>query len=280
MLDNRDLATVIVVSGLLALAVLIAPRACANAARAAARPNLLLLVALLGTWVVGLSALATTVRLWDPGLIGPTLIWFALAAVGAAGSVVLSAGAKGPVRWRSVLARLLGPASVISVVLGLSTHSLPTEMAIALLLMFLAAISATGGRASVAADRLIAGIGGLIVLLWIRDMAAGWQTLGTDAARAVLLPLWLGVGFLPALAVLDRYAAYDAAWARVRAGTAPAAPRAAARLAVLRAAVAGGDRRGTLSRVTPGWGRKLGACASVREADAMLRALTTADSGG
>lgn len=188
--------------------------------RAALSAKILIPLALLAAWVLGLVVLGSRIGLWTASRVTDTALWFVTAGV-----VLFGRFEKVSRDRRFVRRTALATFEVSALVQAVSEFfvlNLAAELVIQPVLALLAMMSVVAARqrehrqvrAVVDGILTCAGIGllGYVSVSLIND----WESLDkADLAQQLALPIWLTIGVLPFIYVLGLFAAYELAFVRV-----------------------------------------------------------------
>jgi hypothetical protein len=215
-LNNRELATIIWVGGLLAwtLRFRSVRESFAGVVRAAIQPKILIPVLLAAAYAVVCVVFLATIRIWTLDQAKDTMLWFAFPAI------ATSFGLIGKWRGESLLRHGIRDMAVIVVGIQFLTSTytlaLPLELILVPLGLLLGAAGAVAdGKSEFAsAKRVIValqvGVGLLIVGVAVQQAILDWRSLNDlSTIRSLLLVPTLSLLFIPFTYVLLLYVTYE-----------------------------------------------------------------------
>lgn len=239
MLNNRDWASIIWLAVLAAF--VLRDRAVRSSLRALAhaffKPVILLPVAGMGAYVIGLVLLARRFDLWSVDLLKDTIIWFI-----ATGFVLFINVSRSAQRgfFRSASLDAAKATVFLEFFLNLMVFSLPVELLL-LPVVFLATaipIVARGNPANASVVRFMSfvssalGLGIGTYVVW--KIVTKWHEVArVDTLRGLALPIWLTLGLLPFVYVLSLWVNYGSAFTRVDIATDDGRARRRVKIALL-----------------------------------------------
>lgn len=183
-------------------------------------PVLLVSVVALAAYVAGLVWSGAQVGLWQDDVFTETVVWFVTAGF------VLCANAHRVTEQRHFIRRTLAQTVALTVFIegfvNLYVFPLPIELVSVLLLTLLVMTTTLAEReerfAPVAklGNGLLVGIGLVLLGYVATKLATGFGSVDwAHVGRLLVLPVWLGLGVLPAIYALGVYMAYDSAYRRI-----------------------------------------------------------------
>lgn len=215
-LDNRELASVILIAAFLGLALRKKGGRSAAAAvvRAALRPKILLPLLIMLGYVAVEVWLAAGLRLWNWGMAKDTTVWVLTAGLVLMFNFLQAAREEG--FFKNQLLDTIRLVAFLEFFIALYPLSLIWELILQLVLGFLTLTSLIAAHDPRHApvkrviDGLLALVGLGIAAFTVQQAVASW---GTIAAKQLLLdlflPVWLTAGFLPFVFLLSLYAVYE-----------------------------------------------------------------------
>lgn len=240
MLDNRELASLILLGGLLAFA-LTRPGVRSSMRRVLKmffHPKILLPVLLYLGIETGLVWLAALIGLWDFHLLSATILWVAFSGVGLLFSV--NEAGEDPQFFRKRTRQIVAGAAFYEFFLNIKSFSLPIELILVLVVSVVAmmqvlAISRaefTNLRKPLNIFLSLIGLGLLAATLV--DLIANWKAVDFEVlGQTLLLPVWLTLATLPYIYFLALFAGYELAFMRMERLNNRRKPSVRSRLAVV-----------------------------------------------
>jgi hypothetical protein len=188
--------------------------------RIALKPNILVSLALLCAWTLGLVVIGRRLGAWTPSLAADTGFW--LVSTGLVLFFNFSQASTQPHFFRSKALATLQVAVVVEVFSELAVMNLIAEFLLVPTLVFLGGMSAVAGSNDEyrAVKRLFDGlilIISLTLLVYVTVVLVHtWNDVDwANVGRQFGLPLWLTLGVLPYIYALALYAAYELASTRM-----------------------------------------------------------------
>lgn len=188
--------------------------------RAALSAKILIPLALLAAWVLGLLVIGSQIELWTASRVTDTALWFVTAGLVLFGRFDKVSKDRHFVR-RTALATV-EISALVQVASEFFVLNLAVELVIQPFLALLAMISVVVAqqrehhqvRAVVDGVMACAGFG---LLLYVSvSLINNWDSLDKgDFAQQLALPIWLTIGALPLIYVLGLFAAYELAFVRI-----------------------------------------------------------------
>lgn len=188
--------------------------------RAALSAKILIPLALLAAWVLGLLVIGSQIELWTASRVTDTALWFVTAGLVLFGRFDKVSKDRHFVR-RTALATF-EISALVQVASELFVLNLAVELVMQPFLALLAMISVVAAqqrehhqvRAVVDGVMACAGFG---LLLYVSvSLINNWDSLDKgDFAQQLSLPIWLTIGVLPLIYVLGLFAAYELAFVRI-----------------------------------------------------------------
>lgn len=188
--------------------------------RAALSAKILIPLALLAAWVLGLLVIGSQIELWTASRVTDTALWFVTAGLVLFGRFDKVSKDRHFVR-RTALATV-EISALVQVASEFFVLNLAVELVIQPFLALLAMISVVAAqqrehhqvRAVVDGVMACAGFG---LLLYVSvSLINNWDSLDKgDFAQQLALPIWLTIGVLPLIYVLGLFAAYELAFVRI-----------------------------------------------------------------
>lgn len=240
MLNNRELASLILFGALLAFA-LTKPEVCSST-RAVIKtffhPKILLPVVLYLGIVTGFVWLAALINLWDISLLSETLLWVVFS--GFALLLSLNEAGKDPAFWSKRARQTISGAAFFEFFLNIKSFSLPVELVLVFVITVLAMMQVfVGYKAEFTNLRkplnVILGmiVLGLVVATLVDLIANRNSTDYAALLQTLLLPVWLTLATLPYIYLLALGAGYELAFMRMEVLNDRKKPSLRSRLAVL-----------------------------------------------
>lgn len=207
------------------------------AVRAFLRPKIVVpLLAYVG-WILGLTALARTVGLWQSDAWSGTVAWFLTAGLALFFSLErMTEGAF----FRTTVRRAIAATVFLEGFINLAVLPLPAELVLLPIVTAVGAMAAFTERRDEYAEvqRLTSGlmslVGGSLLLYVTVRLATDFEVGRTF--RALVLPVWLSIASLPFVYPLSLWAAYERAFALIHICADDPRARRRAKFALLRAA--------------------------------------------
>jgi len=191
--------------------------------RSFVQPAVLILVALMGTYTVGMTWILAQVDLWTPLLMKDTLYWFV--AIGATTTFSMVSAREATGVTRRLVVDNVKVVVLLEVVLTTYTFSLPVELILVPLIGLIAGMDALAESQpdTKRASRLLKAVQGLISLgilyfAFSQAIADINDIRSMAMLRQVLLPILLSIGCVPGVALLLVYVKYQRLFANLDLG--------------------------------------------------------------
>ncbi len=242
MLSNREL------SGLIWLVVLLVwalakeravRRSLLACVRSVFSPKLLTSFVIGAAWVAALVIAARLIGLWTTTLIGETALWFIITGIGGMFLALTRLGSD-PRLFTNMLARIFAFSGLVAGLVNVFVFPLWVELILTPTLAMLAGVSVVARvkpetqRVGRAAQTLLATAGVAFAIYGVTKLVVAWSpALGRDVGRALVLPIWLSVGWTPFLFVVSLLMAYEGTFLRIGLSTTDIDTRRRARRAVV-----------------------------------------------
>jgi hypothetical protein len=276
-LNNRELAALLLIAALLAGASLIRPvrSSLGKVAKAFFAPKLLLSLLAMLAYVGLLIGLGLKTGVWNWDLASETATWF----VGSAFVLFLNqadASRQSGFFWRVVL-QMLGITLLIDFFMNdLFVLRLPAELVLQVIVTFLVLLSLVAAQdaahrpvkriADLLVSLIVLGLAGFILIQVVRQ----WNQVTTRSnLLELLLPVWLTLALLPFIYLSSILVAYESAFNRIEGALVDSSHGSwkakLALVSVLR------ERRVDASRFAGGWAKEAAAAPSFRAARRVAR---------
>lgn len=242
MLNNREL------SGLIWLAILFVWaltrdraiwRSLLACMRSMLEPKLLTSFMLGAAWVAAFVLAAQRLGLWKTTLIGETALWFIITGVGGMFMSLTRLGSDQGF-FTHMLARIFALSELAAGLVNLFVFPLWVELILTPALAILVGVSVVAKlkpktqQVDRATQFLLAIAGATFVIYVIAKLALTWSpALGRDVGRALVLPIWLSLSWIPFLFVVSLLMAYEGTFLRIGFSTADADAKRRAQRAVI-----------------------------------------------